>query len=215
LIVLILDYRTLDKRPDLYNEAQFLPYFNEDELRQATREYEGFGLMDYCLPLIRYKGYRKEQRLAIQNLLGLPQRRTDRYRGYAGQNKPWTGEFEKAKRERGHYHQPLDTPSIWLFEQFLGEMKMAAVPLVMVYPPEYVEGQTLVLNREEIFSLYRRLSRQYGIPLLDYSGDPLSLSKELFYNTQHLNKKGAELFTGLLVQQLRQLKPVNLPAPIN
>jgi hypothetical protein len=215
LIVLILDYRTLDKRPDLYHEAQFLPYFDEEPIRQVISEYKGFQPLDFYLPLVRYTGYRKEMRLSMENLLDQPQKRPDRYRGYAGQDRAWTGEFEKAKRERGCYYQPLDNTSVALFDRFLSETKTTGVELVMVYPPEFIEGQQFVANREEIFSLYRQFANQYGIPLLDYSGDPLSFRKELFYNTQHLNQRGAELFTTSLVQKLQHMKLVNRPAPKN
>jgi lysophospholipase L1-like esterase len=52
-------------------------------------------------------------------------------------------------------------------------------------------------------ALYRKYADDYQIPFFDYSNDSLCLNKELFYNTTHLNKKGADLFSKKLASDLR------------
>jgi hypothetical protein len=206
LIVLVLDYRTLDKRPDLFNPGQFLHYFDKALVRKVTREYKGFRTHDYYLPLIRYTGYREVIKHSLYNLFSPTIVKSDRYRGYKGQDRVWTGEFEKARLLMKHYYQPVDQASIRLFDQFLQQMQRAGIKLLLVYPPEYIEGQQFVSNRKAIFSLYYHFSKKYDVPFIDYSTDSLSFRKELFYNTQHLNKRGAELFTRSLVKKINYSK---------
>jgi hypothetical protein len=74
-----------------------------------------------------------------------------------------------------------------------------------VYAPEYIEGQIFTKNRDEVLSLYTKYSHKYNIPFYDYSTDAISYQKKYFYNTNHLNKMGAELFTTKLIDTLKRL----------
>jgi lysophospholipase L1-like esterase len=51
----------------------------------------------------------------------------------------------------------------------------------------------------------KSIATRFSIPYLDYSPDSLMYHKELFYNTTHLNKKGAEIFTRQLAADLKNL----------
>jgi hypothetical protein len=73
-----------------------------------------------------------------------------------------------------------------------------------VCAPEYIEGQIFTKNRGEVISLYTKYSHKYNIPFYDYSTDAISYQKKYFYNTNHLNKMGAELFTTKLIDTLKQ-----------
>ena len=82
-----------------------------------------------------------------------------------------------------------------LFKQFIKEIKEEGIDLIFVYTPEYIDGQSLVKNRNEIFSVYEEILNKHKIPFFNYSNDLISFDKSLFYNSQHLNKKGANKFT--------------------
>lgn len=103
------------------------------------------------------------------------------------------------------YVQRIDLELVALFEQFVAECKASGVTLIMIYPPEFVAGQTFVSNRNEIFDLFDSIARSNGIPFLDYSSDILSRDRSLFYNSQHLNRTGAEKFTADVAKKLRSL----------
>ena len=65
---------------------------------------------------------------------------------------------------------------------------------------------------KEIISLYQHFSEKYDIPFLDYSNDELSYSTKYFYNSQHLNRTGAELFTAKLADDLMEISTLQRPA---
>jgi len=67
--------------------------------------------------------------------------------------------------------------------------------VLLVYTPEYIEGQQFVRNREDILQLYRDAAAEYEIPFLDYSDSALSTQRDLFYNAMHLNQTGSDRFT--------------------
>ncbi len=90
-----------------------------------------------------------------------------------------------------------------LFNQFIKEIKEEDIDLIFVYGPEYIEGQDFVKNRNEIFSIYEEISNKEKIPFFNYSDDNMCFDKLLFYNSQHLNKKGANKFTEELIKDLQ------------
>jgi hypothetical protein len=56
-----------------------------------------------------------------------------------------------------------------------------------------------------VINAFEQLAKQNEIKLLNYSSDTISFQKSLFYNTTHLNKKGAELFSKKLASDLKSI----------
>jgi hypothetical protein len=205
VILVSVDIFSLQKRKDLYNSEQFLPYmlWNRD-IKNTTSSYEGFVSADYLIPLIRYYGKKKEIETAIRFYSGHLSNPICRVRGYQGRNESWNTDFDIAKLTMKKYEAKLDPETIILFEKFIAECKKQNIKLIFVYAPEYIEGQIFTKNRGEVLSLYTNYSHKYNIPFYDYSTDAISYQKKYFYNTNHLNKMGAELFTTKLIDTLKQ-----------
>ncbi len=206
LIVQSLDIYTLGKRSDLYNPDQFLPYMLwNNEIKNATISYNGFNLIDYEIPLIRYFG-KSDAILTALNLFIRPQsNKVGRINGYQAKDLSWNGDFEKAQKAMKFYEVSLDTATINLFERFLKEVEKNNIKIMFVYSPEYIEGQKFVKNRNPIIKLYQEISKKHNIPFYDYSSDSISLNKNYFYNASHLNKTGAELFTKKLIRNIASI----------
>ncbi len=204
LIILTLDNVTLDKRIDLFEPEQFVPYFSNQHIVSAIKKFKGFDYYDYTLPYMRYIGLKKATNKGLSIIFSGVDT-PDRYKGFAGHNLPWTNDFVMASKKHRKYVQNLDTATINSFDSFLKETQKAGIRLVFVYTPEYIEGQKFVSNREEIFSYYNNFSKKYSIPFYDYSGDSLCYNKKYFYNTQHLNATGADIFTKKLVKDIRSV----------
>ena len=204
VILVSVDIFSLQKRKDLYNSEQFLPYmlWNRD-IKNATSSYEGFVSADYLIPLIRYYGKKKEIETAIRFFSGHLSNPVSRVKGYQGLNRIWNTDFDKAKLTMKKYEAKLDPETIILFEKFIAECKKQNIKLIFVYAPEYIEGQIFTKNRGEVLSLYTNYSHKYNIPFYDYSTDAISYQKKYFYNTNHLNKTGAELFSTKLIDTLK------------
>lgn len=209
VIIISIDMFSLEKRKDLYNLEQFLPYmlWNRD-IKNYTCSYEGFVPLDYEIPLIRYYGKTEAIETAIRFLSGHLSNPTRRIRGYQGQVRTWNKDFDKAKATLNKYVVTIDDATKKLFEKFLSECKTQDIKLIFVNAPEYVEGQKFVENRDEVIKIYKKYSEQYQIPFYDYSNDAICYQKKYFYNSVHMNKTGAELFTSKLIDTLKQSKIV-------
>ena len=74
---------------------------------------------------------------------------------------------------------------------------------MLVYSPEYNEMQALTNNRIAIFETFRELANRNQVPLWDFSDWTHEGDRTYFYNSQHLNAKGAEAFSDDLALRLK------------
>jgi hypothetical protein len=206
-IILAVDFNSLQKRDDLYQYEQFLPYmlWNKN-IYNYTNSYKAFRFFDYNIPLLRYIGETNVLQIAIANIAEHQQKKPYRSKGFKGIHKNWTNDFELAKSTMDGYQIKLDSASINLFKNFLSECKKNKIAVTLVYTPEYVEGQKFVSNRDTVIQLFKFYAHQYNIKYLDYSNDSICLDTSFFYNATNLNQKGAKLFTTKLAEDLKQSK---------
>jgi hypothetical protein len=202
-IIVSVDVFSLGKRNELYNMNQFLPYMLwNTNIYKYTHSYLGYKTLDYFIPILRYAGKQEIMNKAVITFTNNNSEKF-RYHGYKGMDSKWTMDFEKAKSKAKNYKIQFDKNTIELFEHFLSECKFKKINVILIYAPEYIEGQKFVSNRNEIIRIYKILANKYKILFLDYSSDKLSYDKNLFYNTLHLNSKGADLFTKKLTFDLK------------
>lgn len=203
-IIQTLDYHMLGDIKNLYQYEQFYPYFNNKIIVNDIKKYKGLNWFDYNFPIVRYYGSTKEIIDAINIFLRPSHNIGNRYKGFYNMDINWTGEFEKIKANKRYINQIIDKESLKLFEDYLKDTQRRNIKLIFVYTPEYIEGQRFVANRDKIMNLYKKISVKYKIPLLDYSSDSICFKKEYFYNAEHLNLKGSNLFTKKLATDLKK-----------
>lgn len=204
-IILAVDIFSLQKRIDLYQIDQFLPYMLwNSNIKEYTSSYAGYNKFDYCLPIIRYLGKTNSLKTIIKNIYRDQSLDNFRKNGFLGMDREWNSDLEKAKTNKDSYKIKLDSSSISLFENFIKECKTNNIELIFVYTPEFVDGQKFVSNRNEIIDLYKNISNKYSIKFYDYSKDGICLNKKYFYNASHLNKSGAEIFSRNFANDLKE-----------
>lgn len=204
IIILSADWWNLQKRKDLYEQNQFLPYMLWNKtIKNYTESYLGYSSLDYFIPVIRYYGRRSALAASISVLLNKDGKMKYRHKGFKGMNNKW-GDFKNPNEIVESYEAVIDTASVRLFEQFILECKKSNIKLILTYTPEYIEGQELVSNRNEIINMYKDFAKKYNLLFLDYSGSELSYNKNLFYNSGHLNSKGADVFTRILAHDIKK-----------
>lgn len=181
-----------------YEREQFFPYLSESFFRKEVRKVEPFSIAELYVPLYRYTTYK--------GLAGLLKESSeiyeDVYKGYRGEEREWDGtEFDKIKT----YHFRYDTLTLRMFDEFLAARNAEGIQMVFCYAPVYIGLTQKVDNIQEVYNLYQELSDKYNIPILDYNYLDLSMDTTWFYNATHLNKKGADLFSERLAQDIDSL----------
>jgi hypothetical protein len=203
LIIHSVEGTTLE-RGNLYNPDQFLPYmlFN-DIFFDFTSEFKGYSSLDYKIPLIRYYGKLDALKTALKMIIMPQSNLVERVKGYQGHVRSWNNDFDNAKKTMKKYAMKIDSSTLVLFDKYLKECKEQEIEVILVYSPIYIEGQEFMANNEDIINVYKKYAMKYDFSFLDFTNDELCYKKEYFYNTTHLNKTGAELFTKKLTHEIK------------
>lgn len=209
IIIHSIDIFTLQKKKELYNMSQFLPYmlWNLD-IYKSTTSYEGYSAVDYFIPLIRYR----HNTTLVSSLMTSLNQQNQPYRnkGFKGQQIEWNNDLDNAQKSNTCYSINLDSSSITLYEHFLEDCKSKNIEVILVYTPEYIDGQKYVSNRKEIIDFYKAIATKYKLLFLDYSNNYLCFDKKFFYNAEHLNAIGADIFTRILASDLKKARTHNI-----
>jgi len=205
-ILVSLDMFSLQKRTELYQLEQFLPYmlWNKN-IRMYTRSFIGFNLLEYYIPFLRYSGKSNSIKSIIELFIYKQSVQNYRNLGYLGMDLKWNSDLETAKSNSDFYKVEIDSGSVLLFNKFILDCKREGINIILVYTPEYIEGQNFVLNRREVFNLFESFSRKHAINFFDYSQDSICFNKKYFYNSSHLNAYGSMVFSKKLAHDLKKL----------
>ncbi len=202
VILLSVDIFTFDDKGEFYNIEQFRPFmlFN-GAIAAHSSQYKANALLFALVPLLRYAG-EKDMLKEVFNLKK-PSPIFHRDKGYQGMDWEWTDELEEVKRSRESFTVSFDPKLLELFDQFMAESKASNIKVIMLYTPEYIEGQRFVANRRAMMDTFNAFSKKYAVPFYDYSADSISHQRKYFYNAEHLNRQGSVLFTKKLVADLK------------
>lgn len=99
--------------------------------------------------------------------------------------------------DNSHHKYYYDAEKLSLLEKFIVENK-DSIRLYFAISPEY--GRT----NDEMFQPVKDLCNKYSIPLLNHYCDTMfTRNKELFGNQNHLNQKGATLYSSQLANEIK------------
>lgn len=204
-VIQIVGNGTIAEYTDLFGHMRFAPYLNNPEVKKFTSRHIGFEPIDYYVPMLKYRGKYKVFSSSLFANFGIHINKDNTYKGFSGRNKLWDSSFSEFKKLYPNGRtRVLDKVMKIDFENYITDCIKNDIKLFLVCPPTYIESQKYILNREEIFSYYRNISKKYDIPFFDYSNDSLTLTTEYFYNSQHLNKDGAEVFTRKMSNDIKK-----------
>lgn len=186
-----------------YEREQFLPYFSEPLVWNYAYQYEDMHILERCIPLIRYSGYRD----VIYEGLGLKHNNMlheSTIKGYRGEKRMWDGKvFSKLDK----WHFCYDSLRVAMLDDELAFCRQNDIQVVMVFAPVYVGAVEKMSEADYnlMMQVYNGLSEKYGVPFLNFLDDDLCQDTAYFYNATHMNLLGAELFSLQLADSLKSI----------
>jgi hypothetical protein len=205
LVIQSVDFRTFIVKKNAFNKEQFLPYVHEDLIKKELKQ---MGFTDYELnfPAVRYYSEAAMMQ-GFWEFFNILHFQGVRNKGYQGSEESWDAsnlEKRMAKKDsiKAYYEQEM----VLLFDTFLRNCKENDIQVVLVFTPEHIKALNFTAEKEKVMQIYNSFSEKYNVPFLDYSHDPLSYDTTYFYNPTHLNKKGAELFSLKLANDIKEQK---------
>lgn len=198
LLIQNIDFVTLQLTQD-FDREQFFPYaWNDRKLFDDISRHETYTIYDRYLPLVRYFGYHA----LLQSEPFKPYAATARpYNGYTPQEREWDGSLFAQQESIGLSKVP---EACQLFDDFIGRVKQSGTQVILVYAPVYCEVNTRMHNLQEMYDLFEGIAQKYDVPILNYNEIAMTQDTAYFYNALHMNKRGAEKFTRIFADDLKE-----------
>lgn len=185
-----------------YEREQFFPYITDNELIELVTEAKHLTWMDRHVPLYRYFGYREEIETGLASFLGKTVFPDDGlYKGFRGNDYSWetTGMLQDSLKS------VIDENQVRELEDFAEDCRKEGIALVFVKYPVCYPIVERVSNLRVTDSIFETIAKRYQVPVLDYYHADITQATSNYYNYNHLNKRGAELFTTELCHDLDSL----------
>lgn len=95
----------------------------------------------------------------------------------------------------------LDSAKIEIFESFIKDCIDSKVKLYIVCSPSFIKSSHVDYSLE----LGKEIAKKYNVLFLNYSNDSLFINNsKLFADIEHLNDKGAKVFSNMLIDTIRE-----------
>jgi hypothetical protein len=198
----------------IFDPVQYMPYLSDPALYEASRKIRPETWRSRYLPLYGYvvEDTNLTWLRGVGGFLGWSPKE-DYFLGFNPRPAQWTGDFERFRSAHPDgISFPIEDAGVHDLEDLMLTCKQEHIPLILVYAPEYQPMQGMTRNRQEIFARFHQLASQHDVPLWDYSSWSHNGDKALFYNSQHLNAEGAQLFSQDLASRVAVYLQ-HLPAP--
>jgi hypothetical protein len=205
-IIHSIDLKVFDKRADLWEYEQFLPYLDDSIIVNNTKQYEG----RFTFPELYFPAFKYNKNLAImyngvkRNFAN--ETKNYQYKGYLSNDLNWNYvDYESGVKVFPNGMLAEVRPDTRKrFIDYVSYCKRNNIKIIFEIAPIYYLGFLRFNNRNEIIKELGKIANEYDIPFLDYTDDTLCYNQKYFYNTMHLNKRGAEVFSKRLANDIKQ-----------
>lgn len=201
VIIQNIDLTHFSKSNHIPEKYQFLPYLDNKKLARELSDINSDYRWNNYIPLFKYNPYKSFLLKGLLSFFGKKYSISPTIKGFSPKNLMFKKDSYNLKRLR---ELQSDSSNIQLFrkkllitKEFLNRYKTDSVKIFFVWAPEYKERFDIIasiVNPVKV-DLAGMVSEIPGVYFLDFSEDPINLKKEYFYDTFHLNQKGAALFS--------------------
>ncbi len=194
------------KPGEIYDPGIYIPHLDNAKLYQALHDidpdvwkWRHLPLYGYVVADMRFTWVR-----GVARMFGIHGRQ-DYFNAFNPRFVVWTHDFDNFRKcAAWGVSYRIDRKGIESLDRCLDLARSKGAIMILIFTPEYIEMQRLEKNLEEIFENFRDLAAKYGAEFWDHSDSPLSRDRGHFYNSQHLNAQGAELFSEDVARRLRR-----------
>lgn len=202
LLIINIDNNELEMIENGFGREEYYPYFSDSTVRSYLDIY-GFTWKDFYIPMYKYFGDYKLIGYGLMSAVGLyPSPPQQHYHGFDNCDLPFDGEaLRDVLRNNQLDSACCEADAVQLLDQFLAALRQQQVAVVLCYAPQYQELYRR-LQLSDCMDVYRQLSEKYDVPILDYASVSWANDSSYFYNANHINRLGSELFSTQLSHDL-------------
>lgn len=204
LIIINADKSEFDLIVKDFESNQFLPYLNNEDVKPYAAEL-GFSLLDLYFPMYKYIGNYKLIAFGFAYACGIMKSNRQHYKGYYNGNTPFDdSDFKKHMQTADSIYDTINPTAIKILTRFIEQNQSDSINMIFIQAPTFDKLQQHISMYRQQF-IYDSLSVEYSIPQLNFTTLEWTSDSSYFYNPNHVNIKGAELFSTIITDTL-QLK---------
>jgi hypothetical protein len=188
----------------IFEPFRYLPFLRNRQLYDGLRDIDPGLWVHRYLPATNliYLGP-DFQTAVLRDLLACRNGRQDYLEdGFSNEYKDRQPEADAWLRSGASIELAVFDENIEHLEELIELCKANGIDLVLVTSPVYSEALAKMDNYDMVTSQIRQTAEANGVYYVDYSEDSVSGNKNLFYDNNHLNVRGATLFSDLLARDL-------------
>ncbi|PKK35091.1 hypothetical protein BWI96_18730 [Siphonobacter sp. SORGH_AS_0500] len=191
-----------------YYDFSFVPFLDE-VIGQSLLKDKNQKIVDTrYIPLLKYAHYNSI--LVPEAMVGLGLWLSGGGREWQAQNgyirTPYT-KFDhtfdeiKSHNPKG-YALKVSGKQLQAYREFINLAKSEGIELIVYEAPLLKEYTDLHTNRSQLLSKLDALCQEANVPYWKFDDHPIAQSRAYFFNANHLNQAGTELFSNLLANRM-------------
>lgn len=209
VVVQNIDLTTLLPNKKNYSKQRFYPHLNKASLYTNLSSFDSSFWKYKYLPLYKFNG---SLSLFIRGLLlscNIPfSENYTKIKGYKPRHVKWNNDFENYLKtledDEIVYDDDLIEDGFKIIEEFIQETAKKGLKYVIVFAPMYSEMYNMQVQNEALKEKIKEYTAKYEhVSFYDYSKLPMNKNKEYFYNSYHLNSKGADAFSEIFANDMK------------
>ena len=202
LVIINIDNNELEMIENGFGREEYYPYFSDSTVRSYLDLY-GFTWKEIYIPMYKYFGDYKLIGYGLMASAGIyPFAPQQHYHGFYNCDLPFDGKTLREVLSKNRLDPAsCEQEAIQLLDRFIAELTRQGIKVLFCYAPQYQELYQR-LQWSDCMEAYHQLSERYHIPILDYSSVSWANDSSYFYNANHINLLGSELFSAQLAQDL-------------
>lgn len=187
-----------------FEREQLFPYVWDDSLIDVVSEDMKITFFDRYLPYYRYYGYREIIEDGVRSFIGKTSSTgKELYKGFRSDDYEWNcGNL----RDNIVYQAAVEPEVVSMLCGFIRQSEKDGISVVLVEFPEYHPIREVYGNVLQVERVFDSIAHELQVPLLDYSELDISFDSMNYYDPNHLNTRGSELFTIRFCHDLDSLK---------
>src|ERR1700722_17841160 len=198
-----LDLLGLEENHDVTDAKQYVAWLEDKQIYGALVHQKRYYVLYRWCPIIGI--YREGGMEAAVHGLVHAGDKSEEFDGYCPQNLAWNQDFEKFKAKNSqHWNVKIDPVKLQSLFTLAEVCKTNRINLVFVYSPDYSGSRGFFENRDEVLKTYQDIAVKLDVPFWNFSNDPMCGDQTCFYNSQHMNSKGAAIFSKAVAQRLAE-----------
>lgn len=203
ILVLTLDINSFDLTRKFFNYTQYYPYLNNTIIKEMLNKNGHKTFLISTFPFLQLSGFDDYTKAnALRGLGGQNEipKGDYQYKGFLTNSNKVIKDTQITASKR---IAKIDAEAINLLNDIIISCKKVNTQLIFTYAPEFnMHLQNQFTNKEEVFNLIYNMALKNSIVFFRHDKLELCENPKLFANVGHLNKKGSEIYSIVLGQQI-------------